>query len=357
MTYEQLIFGMLGVVVAGCAVGLPSEAFADNGISRREGWLECPEVKLTKIFGVNEEMLADTNRFPVSSCRWYGVDLPEAMGGFRTVEFSLKDDKGKFGIYNATMTKVLSAEADDCKLLEEFKSAVDMVGKLLGVELECPGLINVDKWKRRWGIGVDTLRLYSDLRVKLADGYEISISAKDATYVKRNGGWRLVSNASVEVELENANLQKRQLSELESGLAKLGDRLHKHSAESKNIDTVREVEFGVDLSQQLSEAVKEEAEDRASGRQRNLCIRRLEKMANTGDVNSMRMLVSAYRWGIGGNEDKDLVFKYSKMAADAGDAQGIAALAACYEEGMGTPKDAAKAASLRKKAAEMGDAP
>ena len=355
MNYKQLKFGLLCVAIVGCAVGLPIKAVADNGISIREDRLEYPEIKLTKIFGVSDEVLADTNRFPVSSSRWYDLDLPETMGGFKTMKFSLRDAKGKFGIYNATMTKVLPAEADDCKLIEEFKSAVDMVGKLIGVELECPGLIDVEKWKCHWGMDVDMLRLYSDLRVKLADGYEIRVFAKDAAYVRRNGEWHLVSNASVEVDVENGGYKLLRVQELERRLGKLEDRLHKRSSESRQIDTVREVEFGVDLSQQLSEIVKDEAVARNDKEQGKLGLKRLEKKANSGDVRSMRMLAVSYKMGIGVNEDKDLAFKYSKMAADAGDAQGIAELARCYEEGSGTQKDVVKAASLWKDAAEKGN--
>ena len=163
MNYKQLKFGLLYAAVVGCTVGMPIKAVANDGISIREDRLEYPEIKLTKIFGVNDEVLADTNRFPVSSSRWYDLDLPEDMGGFKTVKFSLTDDKGKFGIYNATMTKVLSADADDRKLLEEFRSAVDIVGKRLGVELKCPGLVDVDQWKRDWGTRDNMLRMYSDL--------------------------------------------------------------------------------------------------------------------------------------------------------------------------------------------------
>ena len=352
MNYKKLRFGLLGAVIVGSAVGLPIMAIADDGISIREDQLEYPEIKLTKIFGVNDEVLADTNRFPVSSSRWYDLDLPEDMGGFKTVKFSLTDDKGKFGIYNATMTKVLSPEADDGKLLEEFRSAVDIVGKRLGVELKCPGLVDVDQWKRDWGTRDNMLRMYSDLRVKLADGCEISISAEDATYVRRKGEWLLVANAAVKVEVENAN---GRLQEIESRLANLEDRLHKRSSESRQIDTVREVEFGVDLSQQLSEVVKEEAEDRNAKGKGKLGVKRLEREANSGDVSSMWLLAASYKSGMGVDVDRDKAFKYSKMAADAGDAQGTMELAACYEEGVGTQKDVVKAASLWKKAAEMGD--
>ncbi len=352
MNYKKLRFGLLGAVIVGSAVGLPIMAIADDGISIREDQLEYPEIKLTKIFGINAEVLADTNRYPVSSSRWHEIDLPEDMGGFRTVEFALTDDKGKFGICNATMTKVLSPEADDGKLLEEFRSAVDIVGKRLGVELKCPGLVDVDQWKRDWETRDNMLRMYSDLRVKLADGCEISISAEDATYVRRKGEWLLVANAAVKVEVENAN---GRLQEIESRLANLEDRLHERSRERRQLGTVREVEFGVDLSQQLSEVVKEEAEDRNAKGEGRLGVKRLEREANSGDVSSMLMLAISYRMGVGVKENQDLVFKYSKMAADAGDVHGIMELAACYEEGVGTQKDVVKAASLWKKAAGLGD--
>ena len=53
-----------------------------------------------EIFGINDEMLADTNRFPVSSHRWYEFDLPEEECGFKTVRFLLNNDrKDRFGIY------------------------------------------------------------------------------------------------------------------------------------------------------------------------------------------------------------------------------------------------------------------
>ena len=356
MNYKKLKVGLLCVAIVGCAVGLPIKAVAENGISIREDRLEYPEIKLTKIFGVSDEVLADTNRFPVSSSCWYDIDLPEDMGGFKTVEFTLEDDNGKFWIYDATMTKELPAEADDRKLLEEFKSAVDMVGKLLGVKLKCPGLIDVKKWKRHWGMDADMLRLHSDLWVKLADGCEIRIDAADATYVRRDGEWRLVANASVIVRVENANLLRRRLQELECRLGKHEDRLQKRSSESRQIGTVREVEFGVDLSQQLSEVVKDEAEALNAKGQGKLGVKRLERSANTGNVDSMRMLADSYKMGIGVKENKDLAFKYSKMAADAGDVQSIAELAHCFENGEGTQKDVVKATSLWKKAAEMGDA-
>ena len=60
--------------------------------------------------------------------------------------------------------------------------------------MKWPGLIAVENWKRHWGKDADMPRLHSDLRLKLADGYEIRVSATDATYVRRNGEWHLMAN-------------------------------------------------------------------------------------------------------------------------------------------------------------------
>jgi hypothetical protein len=106
MNYTKLIMGIIGVVVAGCASDSAIRIADDDDIlPMREDRVEHPEIKLKTIFGINVEMLADTNRFPVSSDRWHEFDLPEDMGGFKTVKFSLTDNNGKFGIFNVEMKK------------------------------------------------------------------------------------------------------------------------------------------------------------------------------------------------------------------------------------------------------------
>ena len=298
-------------------------------------------------FVINEEMLADTNRFPVSSDHWHEIDLPEEMGGFKVAKFSLMDNNGKFGIFNVEMHKVLSAGSDDNDLHREFKSAVDMVGKILGVELKCPELREVEEWRGHWGRIIDgpgTLPLSSQLRIELADSYSVNIEAKDATYVKRNGKLHIVANATIEVEVRNNGA---------SPIRGLPRRLGKGK---KPVANAHEIAFGTDLSGPLSEAVKETAEERNGMRRSVHSLKRLVKQAESGDVEAAKELVMAYRHGLGVKADQNLVFKYSKMAADAGDVGGIVDLADCYEEGHGTKKDVVKAAELWKKGAEMGNA-
>ena len=89
MNCKRLIVGILGIVAVGCAGNPAIKIVEDKIVSMRQERIEHPEIKLKKIFGINEEMLADTKRFPVSSSHWYDFDLPEEMGGFKTVKFSL----------------------------------------------------------------------------------------------------------------------------------------------------------------------------------------------------------------------------------------------------------------------------
>ena len=269
MNCKRVIVGILGIVAVGCA--------SNPAI---KGRLAHPEIKLKTIFGINEEMLADTNRFPVSSDHWYDFDLPEDMGGFKTVKFSLKDEKGKFGIFNVEMVKKLHSDSDDSDLLKEFKSAVDMVGRVVGVDIECPVLVDVDEWKRHWGrysVGADFLRLGSNVQIELADGYSIKIEAKDATYVKRKGEHQLVANAAVVVAVRNNK----------DGLRRL--RMRRLGMKGKPVAVAREIEFGADLSQRLSEAVKKEAEkrnapEREQGERR---IRKMLKDAESGNAQNV----------------------------------------------------------------------
>ena len=253
MNCKRLVVGFLGVVAVGCASNSAIKIIEDKAVSMQQGRIAHPEIKLKTIFGINEEMLADTNRFPVSSGHWYDFDLPEDMGGFKTVKFSLKDDNGKFGIFNVEMVKKLPPDSDDSDLLKAFKSAVDMVGRIVGIDIECPVLVDVDEWKRHWGRHSDStsfMRMDSDVRIELADGYSINIEAKDATYVKRKGELKLVANAVVEVEVRNNKDGLRRLRR--RGLDK----------KKKPVAIAREVEFGADLSQELSEATKDEAKRR-----------------------------------------------------------------------------------------------
>ena len=290
-------------------------------------------------------MLADTNRFPVSSDRWHEIDLPDGMAGFRTAHFSLTDKNGKFDIFNVELRKVLSAEADDNDLRREFKSAVDMVGKLLGVELKCPELRDIDDWNRRPSDVRRMMKLGTELRIRLADGYSVKVAAQDANYVKRNGNFCPVSGALVEVMVRN------DYAEVIPGVRR------RFKKEDAPVAIERELEFGADLSGQLSEATKEAASGRGSKRKQARWIKNLTKKAESGDIEAMDTLRMAYQYGgFGVKEDQSLAFKYSKMAADAGDVKGITALAACYEEGIGTEQNVVKAAELWKKAAEMGDA-
>lgn len=281
MNCKRLIVGILGIVAVGCASNPAIKIVEDETASMRHGRLAHPEIKLKTIFGINEEMLADTNRFPVSSDHWYDFDLPEDMGGFKTVKFSLLDEKGKFGIFNVEMVKKLHSDSDDSDLLKEFKSAVDMVGRVVGVDIECPVLVDVDEWKRHWGrysVGADFLRLGSNVQIELADGYSIKIEAKDATYVKRKGEHQLVANAAVVVAVRNNK----------DGLRRL--RMRRLGMKEKPVAVAREIEFGADLSQRLSEAVKKEAEKRNAS-EREQGERRIRKMIKEPEAGNAQNVV------------------------------------------------------------------
>ena len=179
------------------------------------------------------------------------------------------------------MVKKLHSDSDDSDLLKEFKSAVDMVGRVVGVDIECPVLVDVDEWKRHWGrysVGADFLRLGSNVQIELADGYSIKIEAKDATYVKRKGEHQLVANAAVVVAVRNNK----------DGLRRL--RMRRLGMKGKPVAVAREIEFGADLSQRLSEAVKKEAEKRNAS-EREQGERRIKKMIKDAEAGNAQNVV------------------------------------------------------------------
>ena len=354
---KKLLIGVVGVIVAECVSEPAISLIDDPEISINDGRYEHKEIKLSKIFGINEEMLADTNRFPVSSHHWYEFDLPEEECGFKTVKFSFNNNlKERFGICSIEMSKVLPEDSNDEDLKKEFAEAVNLVARKLGIEVTCPQLEDVGRWRKQWdGVGQHTRPLRTRVYIELSGGYEIDIEAREALYLRRDGEDCLMSNAKVVIGVQNSR-----------GFSIPLLRSETHVDDEDRV--ARKVEFGNDLSEMLSKDLKFNASGIETKHRSERRIAKLLKDAGKGNVEAMNTLTWSYRFGHDVEVNQGLVFrysvevnpglafKYSKMAADLGDAKGIANLASCYEDGCGVAKDAAKAAELWKKAAQKGNA-
>ena len=87
-------------------------------------------------------------------------------------------------------------------------------------------------------------------------------------------------------------------------------------------------------------------------------LQKLERMANSGDLNSQLTLGYMYLYGDASTQieqDYKQAFKYYEMAANQNDNVAINNLGSLYYSGIGTPRDIIKATQMFSKAAELGN--
>lgn len=87
-------------------------------------------------------------------------------------------------------------------------------------------------------------------------------------------------------------------------------------------------------------------------------LQKLERMANSGDLNSQLTLGYMYLYGDDTakvEQDYKQAFKYYEMAANQNDNVAVNNLGSLYYSGIGTPRDIIKATQMFSKAAELGN--
>ena len=87
-------------------------------------------------------------------------------------------------------------------------------------------------------------------------------------------------------------------------------------------------------------------------------LQKLERMANSGDLNSQLTLGYMYLYGDNTakvEQDYKQAFKYYEMAANQNDNVAVNNLGSLYYSGIGTPRDIIKATQMFSKAAELGN--
>ena len=329
--------------LAGCVRWSDAPSVEDCKSGERHARYDHREIRLKSIFGLGESMLADTNRFPMASGEnYFSLELENPIQGFDEACYSFSHKNGKPVFGYMTLKRLLDPDATDADLGREYRRITQWVADELGIEVESRGLDSVSACRMNQHGGCRVSWPYTYMTIELAEGYEVKVRAREASYVKRDGDYILATQASVEFEILNDG-------DFQLALRRRRDR---HEETEKKI---REVAFGPNLTKALSNAMRDEAglSDPKDKKRREL--RRAIKAAESGDVHMMKMLAWEYHYGSDVKSDPKLSFKYSKMAADRGDARGIADLAECYEEGRGTDKNPEKAAELFRRSAQMGN--
>ena len=294
---------MLGLAVAGCVEMQAARQEAPHSTRSNDETYEHPELHLKRLFGIDNAVLADTNRYPHGKSMYFcDVELPESFGGYGTAQFVLKENirSGELMLERVQFEKCLDEGSDDKDLQAAYSDAVSFVARTLGVSTNESRLENVGAWRRNFGL--DPIMFDSDTTFELANGQRVQVTAKDACYVRRGGVYEIIAPAKIEIEFEVDTMRMRMP-------------LPRRRVEVKKpVAIERELNVGPDVSERLSAAVQD-ALGRGDAKRRE-------------QMNFIRLTT----------------------AAENGDRDALVGLARCYAQGRGCEKDPKKAEQLFKKA-------
>ena len=193
MTKSVRRLGVTGVVV-GLLIAGAASASAQGLLSARqnvttETVLDFKGICFRSLLGINDEVLADSERFPCTQDGLPGIELSERFGDFTNATVTARKDRntGKLVLSDVKFVKALGTSTDDKALLKEYEHAVDLVSKLLGVSVTCPGLVDPAAYLgRRYLIPIDR-RIKLRTLLNLAKGQRVEIEATEASYAIRAG--------------------------------------------------------------------------------------------------------------------------------------------------------------------------
>ena len=198
-----------------------------------ESVFDFRNVCFRSLLGINDEVLADSGRFPCTQDWLPGIELGERFGDFTNATMTVWKNRntGKLVLHDLKFVKALGASADDKALLKEYEHAVDLVSKLLGVCVTCPGLVDPATNLGRQHLNPMDRRIKSQTLLNLAKGQKVEITATEASYVIRAGQPIQTSAPIVEIRLGPIGLWR---------------------SNGQNSESVKELTLGPDCSDLLS---------------------------------------------------------------------------------------------------------
>ena len=237
---------MLGLAVTGCVGTQAARQEAPHSTRSNDETYEHPELHLKRLFGIDNAVLADTNRSPRGKSMYFcDVELPEPFGGYGTAKFVLKENiqSGELMLERVQFEKCLDEGSDDKDLQSAYSDAVSFVARTLGVSTNESRLEDVGAWRRNFGL--DPIMFDSDTTFELANGQRVQVTAKDARYVCRSGVYEIIASARIEIEFEVDAMRMRLPLPRRRGEVK------------KPVAIERELNVGPDVSERLSAAVQD----------------------------------------------------------------------------------------------------
>ena len=244
MTKSVRCLGVTGLVVGLLMAGALSVA-AQGLLNARQNVttdtvLDFKGICFRSLLGINDEVLADTNRFSYAKDWIPAIELGERFVDFTNATVMVRKDRntGKLALSDVKFVKALGPKADEKVLLKEYEHAVDLVCKLLGVNVTCPGLVDPATYLRRRFLLPMDRRIKSRICLNLAKGQRVEIEATEASYIIRAGQPMQTGAPTVEIKFAyNGSFGVRRSGGQDSG-------------------SVKELTLGTDCSDLLSARMK-----------------------------------------------------------------------------------------------------
>lgn len=225
----------------------------------RSPTIDCRHIKLKSIAGIDDEVLKNTDRFPLAVPDWrYEFKLEKPFLGCTAVQVGLNDmrmqldkngnvkdlKKTPHQLRDVKFTKTLISTASSEDLLEETQKTCDEIADLLKVEAREIKLFDAEEYDkathRQWHPGLWAAEGARE-KFKLGDEQMIWVNASEPTYFIRNGRPIVRTKGKIDI------------------MVFFNDKLgycRCRKPESAKVAIDREIDFGFDCSEALSKTMK-----------------------------------------------------------------------------------------------------
>jgi hypothetical protein len=271
MNYGQVVVGVVGiaavVAICGCvhkAVETGDSAGGDMHSSYQS--CKCEHVHMRSVLGLTDEVLADTNRFPLGTMRHsHYAKLDRPILGCTDANFYLDElvrprrydtRKTPHRLRSVELKRVLPDDATADTLRREGKNVIGEIARWLDVEPPDIELVDVNKWRKEFE-RIQLTHVHTMVCFDLAKEQKITVRLVEGGYVVRDGIAMLASPSRIEVAFTYSHKL------FNAGFAWL-----KQESTNDTIKVEKELDIGDDCADKLAKAIRRDIAEQAARRKK-----------------------------------------------------------------------------------------
>ena len=220
--------------------------------------IDAKHVCLRSVLGINEELLADTNRFAIVERRdcWINIKLDKPFGGFSEaivyIDGALtgllsRRRNGTTGcklhrLHSVALRRWLPDTATDKDFLSEWQASCDFVASILGAGAPKVQLADIKEWRNRRH-GLFEFRRSSRVTFAVANDQKVVVCLEEPIYAMRDGKLAVARPGLILIDIDfNHHL-----------LLNDSPKSSKDNAAMQNAK--KDIDFGPDCADRLAKAI------------------------------------------------------------------------------------------------------